>query len=135
MAADRHEPRAGAPNVPARQCQVDEGEDVIGPAGMLGHPHRPDEHRALGRRVHRGEARHVRDRGAAPAREILERCRLQGRAELVESARVLAHEALVHTPRGDERLQRAVQERGIATGVHGEEFIGHLRAEDSALRV
>ena len=57
--ADGHEAGARPAHVAARQGQVDDRPHVVRAEGVLGEPHRPDEDRRVGGRVHGREALHV----------------------------------------------------------------------------
>ena len=135
VAADGHEARALAADIAPGEREVDHRAHVLRAEGVLGEPHRPDQDRRAGRRVHRREALHV---GAARARQHLQVAEgqiLERLGQLREAGRVLGDERLVEAAGGGQRLHHARDEGDVAADVHGEELVGHLRAEDGALGV
>ena len=128
-------PGAAPADVAPRQPEVDDGGDVVGAVLVLRDPHRPHEDRRARGRVHAGEALHVGARRARLPFEIGEGLALELLEQLVEAFGVLAHEPSVDPTVGQQHLQHAVEERDVATGVHAEELVGHLRAEHRALDV
>jgi hypothetical protein len=135
MTADRHEPCARPANVSPREREVDDRLHVLGPADVLGHAHRPDDHRGPRRGVHPGEPLHVRSRRARPALEVVERLALERRPEVVPALGVVANEALVGSSRFDKAFEDAVDEGHVAARVNGKELVCHLRPKDRRLDV
>ena len=96
VAADRHEPRARAPDVAARQAEVHDRAHVVDAGDVLGHAHRPHEHRrAAPPRTSARSAPCRRGSRPTPARAASNDSSSSSLKQRVEPGRVLVDEPAV----------------------------------------
>ena len=84
---------------------------------MLGHAHRPHEHRGARFAIGRREGPQLGGRASSGDREIVERDRGEDPAELRKPFGVIAHESLVDSALVDQDFEYATHECEVAAGV------------------